>query len=76
MKNEMNLVKWMMSKASKAVHVNPENTAEKVEEMTWIGNLRNIVNFEGAVDGWSVKVTTDAKPGGHCATNLTAWRWA
>jgi len=72
MKTILNLIK----EAKRETVTNPANPAEVIEEITLRKNLRGVLNFEGKVGGWSVKVTTDIRPGGHCATVLHGWRWA
>jgi len=72
----MKAILTLMKEAKREVFTNPENPAERVEEMTARKMLRGVLNFEGKVDGWNVKVTTDIKVGGHCATILHGWRAA
>jgi len=72
---QMNLIRWMMGKARREKHTNPDNADETVEELHFRGYLRSPVNHLGTIDGWRVSVTTDPKPGGHTDTKLTAWRW-
>lgn len=72
---QMKLIRWMMGRARRETHTNPENPAETVEELHFRGNLRVPLNHLSTIDGWRVSVVTGLKPGGHTDSKLTAWRW-
>jgi hypothetical protein len=71
-----NLIEWMLKVAKEETVTNPQNSSETIIEKTWSGTLRDIVNFEGALNGWNVRVVYNSRIGGQGVHSFHAWRWA